>query len=564
MEPHYHIMREHLNTSEDTSAKLETTRWDGSHGDAKTDDDTMPVEGLRSEFSATPFTAEQLASKVEVNRQPLRTDSEKVKLLTKTREKPQLADVGYFCEEMSIEDFEIDPNLLPPGSKLLITSKGRDTGITQRLVDNKQKGASIGSAHYAPHSLDVVLGIVSMVPLPDSLEGYAISTDVLDENKVVTSDIVQPRACATYDNEFYIVAEDAAFALHPDGQTRPLLNEIIGTGHDISFHGETMVVAASDTDQILFIDRLSGETKHIVSMIDHGYNLSMGPLNDDGRHGFYVFDDQMAIASQLSGGVAKEHIKTMLTVRRDVDKVPTRGQTSHVNSVEFIDDSTLLATVFNRSSVDDEGNIITGRQGEIVSITTSELPGHVGQELLEGLNEDLEWQNAKSRTSYDMPDGVSRCETTYYSRRPGNSIVAKEVIYEDGTLATKIDTVTTVETELGNPHSITIVAPIDNERTLVSVSNTSGGELLYYVFDKIAQQLAPVGSLSFRSLPGKMMEHHWIHHTVTPTVLEDGRMITTVYDGARKGVHVVDMTNRRRMFLPVQDGIPLYQTEVVI
>ena len=250
---------------------------------------TEKIAGNRGHFDRSPFVPTQIDRIRTLESLNIVADPVRTQRIIQCGGRGARIDPQFFWGNRNVGAFEVSTDFLPPNTSLLITAKGWDPAIKDRLRVSTVGGASRGSATYAAKNpIEGVLGFVTLTPLNGV---RPISADSINDNKVVTSPIVQPRAGSVIDNTFYLVAEDNVYAIDPTGNSVQIHNELIGTAHDLSFSGHKMAIAASDTDQILILNRSSGDVMQVINMVDHGYHLSIGNLTDIDQNGFYIFPD---------------------------------------------------------------------------------------------------------------------------------------------------------------------------------------------------------------------------------------------------------------------------------
>lgn len=529
----------------------------------------LNIEGSRGDFTPSPFSDAQLDQIEEYRQSDLIADDLAVQeIIEKSGEETEL-DPELFVGEKDVAEFEPATDFLPPGTKLFVTGKGWDAEIGARLSGNTVGGASIGSETFDPRdNLDTVTGFVTLVPVPDTgRDQFALSSDTIIGNAVVRSPIIQPRASTVQDGQLFVSSENNIRALDGSGQNTLLYNTAIGTSHDLSFSDRQLAVASSDTDQLLVLDKETGELTRSISMIDHGYHLTIGTLPGMDRHGFYAYEDQVPVMNELRpDGVAVSSLCGLLTSRQDTQKVLTREQTTHLNSVEFIGPNTLLSTVFNTAVINEDGEFVKQPGGKVIMAEFNRYADNDKDAVLDELLADPEspWSMVQSDNPYDLPGGQGVVHRTMYGSKPGESLVIKQGLDAEGLPFTDVERVTVLADGLKNPHSVAKVADTQDGQMTLSVSNTSGGEMIYYQLDPQQRQMSRIGGLDFSRLPGLPESgNQWIHHAVKPVTLPDGTVATTVYDGSRKGIHILDLTNKQRMFVPVEAGAVVYQTQLV-
>jgi|GEM_PF-6163379 len=475
-----------------------------------------------------------------------------------------------FTGEKDVATFEAETGFLPEGTALLLTGKGWDNEISGRLASSMVDGASRGSTTYASQqSLDAVTGFVSLVTVPDTnRETFSITDRDIIDNAVLRNPLIQPRACKVSDGTLYCVTENNVCMVDSDGNADRIHDSSIGTAHDLSFWGQEMAIASSDTDQLLILDRQSGRIKRAISMIDHGYHLSIGNLGGTDKNGFYIFPDQVPIMNSLRPeAIAVSSIRALLADRVSTQKVPTREQTTHVNSVQFLAPDTLLATIFNSAVVDEHGAIGQAPGGKVVMARFGRHTDTDSRALHRDLSaaSDTSWTSVESYSPYRLPDQSGLVRKTTYATKPGESLLVREGVDDEGHTFTDIERITTLADGLRNPHSVTMVDKANDGTVMLSVSNTSAGEIIYYRLHLESRQMRRIGGLDFRNLPGLPPSgNHWIHHIVEPTVLPNGDVTTTVFDGSRRGVHILNLTRQQRMFVPVAKGAVVYQTQLIV
>ena len=532
---------------------------------------TMDILGFRGEFSASPFTEAQQAQIEAISHQPIAADTEKVSLIIGQGALEAAVPHAVFTGEKNVAEFELTSDFIPQNASLLITGKGWDPAIKKRLAASLVGGASQGSSGYASQdSLEAVTGFVSLIPLPNEhRDSVSMTREDILSNSVMSGRLIQPRACLVADQRLYCVAENSVNILGSSGDTAKIYDEAIGTGHDLSFSGDAMAIASSDTDQIIIMDRFSGEITRTISLIDHGYNLSIGFLAGTEANGLYVFPDQVQNLDNLRPEIAAiSGLRVLLMDRLKAQKVPTREQTTHVNGVCFLEPNTLLATVFNSTDVDEFGRLVEAPGGKVILATFNTYSDSYGDTLRDELLSDSgpAWHIIENNSQYPLPGNAGTVHRTYYCKRDNESVVIRQVIDDNNESHTSVETVTTLVDGLRNPHSISVIkSGNEKDAALLSVANTSAGEILYYQFHKDTRQMEPVGSLNFRDLPGMPPDSsHWIHHIVEPTILPSGEAVLTVFDGSRNGVHILNLTKQQRMFIPVTQDATVYQTQLII
>lgn len=455
-----------------------------------------------------------------------------------------------------ISDYRIVPITEQPIAAVAVGVKGRDSARLQgSFTANQQAHGMVGSASHP--GLDAKVGTWYVVP-SDQVAAIHTVEDMSEYAIFGEHPLFQPRSWVMDDmGGIWLAADSAIHYLATDGTDTLIKHSLFEAPHDISVTVDTVALVCSSLDLVVLLDKNNKAITKVIYLADFSYenSIGLGEYRGEKKRLHYYYSDQKP----------PETTQTEIAVQEDRNKnvgVPTAMQRLHPNAVLFIDDSSMLISLFNSVELNQNGEVDSKKSGgKIVHLSIVEQESTLVQYL-----ENIElssYEITNSVTAYNEEATGKRIVAAAYLKDkndPKRRLVLRQVEKNNRSYL-EIETLTELLHDLRNPHGLITLGELDGNM-LYGFSNTNTGS--FKVFELTESGIATiVFELEFDDATtiSKVEGYtgHWIHH---PRILKkDNEAILSVYDGKRSGIWLVNLNKKTASFVPTPKEAVIYQTQ---
>lgn len=455
-----------------------------------------------------------------------------------------------------ISDYRLVPITEQPISAVAVGVKGRDSARLQgSFTANQQAHGMVGSVSHP--GLEAKVGTWYVVP-SDRVAAIHTIEDMSEYAIFGEHPLFQPRSWVMDDQgAIWLAADSAIHSIAKDGTDTLIKHSLFEAPHDVSVTLDTVALVCSSLDLVVLLDKNKKAIVKVVYLADFNYQNSIGLSEYLGekRRLHYYYSDQKP----------PEVTRTEIAVQEDRNKnigVPTAMQRLHPNAVLFINDSSMLISLFNSVKLNQNGELDSEKSGgKIVHLSIEEQEVTLVQ-YLESI--DLSsYEISNSVTAYEEEaTGKHIVAAAYLSDKnnPNRRLVLRQVEKSNRSYL-EIETLTELLHDLRNPHGLIALGEL-NGSMLYGFSNTNTGSFKVFELSEsgsatIVFELEFDAAATIPKVEG--YTGHWIHH---PRILKkNNEAILSVYDGKRSGIWLVNLNKKVASFVPTPKEAVIYQTQ---